>query len=729
MEVFKVFATLGIDATAFDKGLAGAEQRLNHVEESFNKAGRTLSMGVTAPLVGLAGAALKTSIDFESAFAGVRKTVDATEEEFAMLEAGIRRMSSEIPASATAIAEVAEAAGQLGIQTENILAFSETMIGLGESTNMTATEAATALARFANIVQMPQTAIDQLGSTIVELGNNLATTEGEIVEMGLRIAGAGNLIGLTEPEIMGVAGALSSLGIRAEAGGTSISKVFRTIMSAVLSGGADLQAFADVVGITAEEFATTFETRPIDATVMFAEALARIKEEGGNVEEALNNVGITEYRASDALLKLAGSGDVLAASINMATGAWHENTALQEEVGRRYETTESQLKMLWNTLSEVVRTLGDALIPFLLVAVEAAKPFIAALQGLAEWFSNLDPRMQAFIVAGAGILAAIGPVLMIIGSFAGAITNLLPLLSMLPGAIGAIGTAFTILTGPVGAVIAIVSALVYVFATDFLGIRTAVVNAWHAIVDAFTYAVRNIRTSLLEAKTAITDWWDKVVTFFRGIPDRMLQFGKDMITGLVNGLKSMVGNAVDSIRGVGDSIVSGFKNLLGIASPSTVFYELGQDIGQGLANGIDDSQATVMAAVTRLADIAAGVGRAIISGAYDPQDAVQGLIQGLTPEQARAVLEQRHASLTDMWRRLPSVSNMHGQRTYLEGMVGAERDAIADALAQTNASLAKTNQAVRDLSNQLGSHVQRLGFHVDSFGQDVRGMTLAKQRY
>src|SRR5690606_18941896 len=136
----------------------GAEQRLQGVEQTFTNAGRTLTTHVTAPIVGLGAAALASSITFESAFAGVRKTVDATEEEFASLERGIRDMAREIPASAESIAQVAEAAGQLGIHTENILGFTEVMIGLGESTNMSADEAATALARFANIVQMPQSA-------------------------------------------------------------------------------------------------------------------------------------------------------------------------------------------------------------------------------------------------------------------------------------------------------------------------------------------------------------------------------------------------------------------------------------------------------------------------------------------------------------------------------------------------------------------------------------------
>ena len=155
-------------------------------------AGKKLSTHLTVPLTALGTLAAKSALDCESAFAGVRKTVDATEEEFAALERGIRDMAKEIPAAATEIAGVAEAAGQLGIQNEHILSFTRTMIDLGESTNMSAEEAATALARLANITQMPQESFDRLGSTVVALGNSLATTEAEIVEMGLRLAGAGH---------------------------------------------------------------------------------------------------------------------------------------------------------------------------------------------------------------------------------------------------------------------------------------------------------------------------------------------------------------------------------------------------------------------------------------------------------------------------------------------------------------------------------------------------------
>lgn len=88
------------------------------------------------------------------------------------LRVSIREMAKEIPASTTEIAAVAEAAGQLGIETESIEEFTRTMIDLGEATNLSADQAATEFARFANIVGMSQDDFDKLGSSVVALGKS-----------------------------------------------------------------------------------------------------------------------------------------------------------------------------------------------------------------------------------------------------------------------------------------------------------------------------------------------------------------------------------------------------------------------------------------------------------------------------------------------------------------------------------------------------------------------------
>lgn len=188
-------------------------------------AGRTLTTVMTTPILTLGTAAVKASLDFESSFAGVRKTVDATEAEFASLSASSKKMSTEIASSTSEINAVMATGGQLGIANEHLTEFTRVMIDLGNSCeDLSADEAATSIAKFANVMGTNQSLFQSIGSTIVDLGNNFATTEKPIMEMAQRLAGAGKQVGLTEAQVLGFATALSSVGIEAQMGGSAFSK-------------------------------------------------------------------------------------------------------------------------------------------------------------------------------------------------------------------------------------------------------------------------------------------------------------------------------------------------------------------------------------------------------------------------------------------------------------------------------------------------------------------------
>ena len=721
---------------SFGEKMQKAGDKLKSAGEKMSDAGKKLSIGVTAPIVGLGTVATKAAVDFESAFAGVRKTVDATEEEFAQLEQGIRDMSKRMPAAATDIAAVAEAAGQLGIETDNILKFTEVMIGLGEATNLTAEEGATQFARFANIVGMSQQDFDRLGSAVVALGNNFATTEAEIVEMGLRLAGQGAQIGLTEAQIMALATAMSSVGIEAEAGGTAMSTVLKRMQNAVSLAGEDLDKFAAVARMSAEEFARAFQADPAAALQAFVDGLTASSAAGENLTLILSDLGITGIRESDTLLRLAGANETLRGALETATEAWAENSALQNEVAQRYATTESKFAMFRNQLQDVAITLGEALLPALMDMLNAAQPLIDMIADWARWFANLDEGTQKVIIGIAGFAAALGPLLIIVGQLTSGIGAIITAFGGLTAAstaaaagTAAAGTAaggaavgFTALLGPIGLVIAAVAALAaaaYLIIKNWEPIKGFFTKLWDDISSYLSQVWRNISDAMTKAWNALMDkirpilegyktffsgvwdaiknifagallliidlvtgdfknlskdaqaiwnnlkdafrriwdgikqifsgaldllkssWssaWDRIksiadtiwqsirdgiqraIDWIKGLPSQLTQLGKDMIQGLVNGIKNMIGSVGDAVKNIADRITGGLRNLLDIRSPSRVLMQLGEYTGEGFVRGLEK---TVDAVRREAAEMAATVTGGL-SGLSMPGVAVAG---------------------------------------------------------------------------------------------------------
>ncbi|WP_236719598.1 phage tail tape measure protein [Listeria monocytogenes] len=406
-------------------------QALGTKMQNTGKSISAVGMGITTkfalPLAAGIGLSVKAASDFESAFAGVKKTVDEVVNQngevtysYDKLAAGIRQMSKEMPASTTEISAVAEAAGQLGIQTPAVLSFTKTMVNLGVATNMSSEEAATALARFANIVQMKQSDFDRLGATIVSLGNNFATTEKEITDMGLRLAGQGKQVNMTEADIMGLAAAMSSVGIEAEAGGTAMSMVMKKINNAVYSGKGSLKGFADLAGMSAKQFQKAWKDDAAGALDDVVHGLQKNSEEGKNLTAILNDLGIKGIRESDTMLRLSGNADILTDALANSKTAWKENSALTDEASKRYETFESQLKIFKNQITDIAIDLGGPFMKALNAGLQASKPFLNSIKDMSKAFADASPETQKLVLKLAATALAFGPVTIGIGKFVSA---------------------------------------------------------------------------------------------------------------------------------------------------------------------------------------------------------------------------------------------------------------------------------------------------------------------
>lgn len=487
----------------------------------FKTIARTAAIAI--PAVATATTAVAKSVmqagsDFESAFAGVKKTVDATEEEFAKLRQDVIDMSTEIPSTAEEIAGVMEIAGQLGIANDSLTEFTKTMINLGVSTNMTAADASTALARFANITSMADYGADgvsnweRLGATIVDLGNNFATTEAEIVEMSYKLASTGHIVGLTEPQILALSTAMSSVGIKTEAGGSAMSKILKKMQLAVETSSDSLKNYANVAGMTTEEFANAFRTDAATALTAFISGLNDTERNGKTAVALLDEMGLKEIRLSNMLLALANSSDIMTAAIDTANEAWNENIALAEEARKRYETVESQTQILKNSLHETGVTIYDDIrepavkvLQLVTDKVQKFTSYVSGPDGITKWISNIGnalPTLQRKVKKyGGAVLDFFNPLLSIGKWFlknpkviVSAITGIGAALASykIASTISHIATALTSMTGIGAIIISIVSAL-----GALAGIYTSVkIKEQNLIDDNLVDHFGNIKLSL-----------------------------------------------------------------------------------------------------------------------------------------------------------------------------------------------------------------------------------------
>lgn len=423
---------------------------LGHAGSSMQKTG--LILGATVMGV------VKAAADWESAWAGVTKTVNGTPEQMAALESQLRGLTQILPASHEEIAGVAEAAGQLGIQRQNVAGFTQTMIEMGESTNLSADEAATSIAQMMNIMGTSQDNASRMGATIVALGNAGASTEQDITQMGLRIAAAGKQVGMSESDVLGFANALASTGVEAEAGGTAISQTFKQVDSAVREGGASLDTIARASGMTSAQFKQAWGQDAAGAMSSFISGLGGAQKAGQDVNKTLSDLGMTGMRQSDSILRLASATkaagaqqDLLADSLRMGASAWDQNIALTNEAAKRHATLASQATIAWNQVKDSAITAGQYILP-------SVAQLVQTLAGLAQAFGSLPGPVQkfglSFMTISAGTLIATGSIMKFL-SFLGSVKKTLDgfgvSLKTAMGGFGIVGAAIGVASIALGA--------------------------------------------------------------------------------------------------------------------------------------------------------------------------------------------------------------------------------------------------------------------------------------
>lgn len=497
----------------YEKGLKAAERadeaqnlqntgkRWKEVGEGIDTVTKPLQYAATALAAGGVASA-KFAIDFEDSFAGVKKTVDATPEQLAKIKQGIIDLSTTgidgrgaIPQTTTELNELAAAGGQLGISQENIIDFTEVMAQMGSATNLVGEEGAATLARFMNVMGTSQGEIRNIGSAIVDLGNNSATTESEIAEMALRMGKYGSSVRMSAADVLGYSAALSSLGIEAQMGGSAIGRTWLSIETAVASGGEGLTKFAKYSGKSAEEFKEQWNT---DSSGAF-NGLLKGLQSAENLTVALDDLGINNTQDIQAMMALVNGYDLVTESVNRSNTAYQENTALQEEFNAKNETTASKLANTKNNIVEAARSIGETMLP----SIKDASTTVA---DFAKGLSQMDDEQKRAVVNTGATVIALGALSKVgvgvikgAGDFVeglGVISDKLPIIADATSAIkvstAGLGSSFSALAPIFGAVLA----------------PAAVVAGYKVVADHVTEAIENNAKLGQSYKELYSQWQD-----------------------------------------------------------------------------------------------------------------------------------------------------------------------------------------------------------------------------
>jgi TP901 family phage tail tape measure protein len=313
-----------------------------------------------------------TAISYERAFVNVQRTTEFTStkvgEAARVMKYSLMEVASQIPVSFGKVTEIATIANQLGIAQGQVASFSKTVAEFATTTGMTVEATAMSFGRIGELMNVQkevgpgQDAYAKLGSAIAYAGVKAVATETQITSVTKEIATTAKMAKFTTPEVIGLATALSSVGIAPEAARGSIMRTFAGINKAVSDGGSSLQKYADISGMTAEEFKAKWTENGQVAFDAFVKGLQSMSDSGQSLDTVLRSIGLKNVRDIQTIQKLGDNYDVYAESIRNANQAFADGTYLNESYGKIQDTVAAKLELLKNNWDNFVAGLGEGAI-------------------------------------------------------------------------------------------------------------------------------------------------------------------------------------------------------------------------------------------------------------------------------------------------------------------------------------------------------------------------------
>ncbi len=545
-------------------GLRGISRDLRRTSRDISITGAGMRYGGQQILAPLRGAA-QAAIDLESAMADVRKVVDfETPDGLAVLTDELESLSRTIPLTASQLAEIAAAGGQLGIQARDLRGYTETVAKMATAFDLLPGVAGESMAKLSNVYQIPIASIGLLGDAINHLSNNTAAKASEIVEATGRVGGTARQFGLTAVQASALTGAMIALGKTPEVAATGINAMLVKLQTATKQGE-KFQRGLSAINVDAAALEQSISRDAQGALTELLETLSALDQQSR--AGVLADLFGLEY--ADDISLLAGSLDQYRAALALVGDEANYAGSMQNEFAARSDTTANKLQLLGNRAAEFQRSVGGALTPVLSDLMGRLTPILDRVGGWIDRNRELAGTITLIVAGFGAVMLVLGPLVMAFGALAA-------------GAAWIAG-AFAAMTAPIWLTVAAIAAVV----AGFLYFRDDIV-LW--VVDAA----------------------ELIVATFKTLPGALLQIGRDLIDGLWQGILERWNALKAKIGELAQSLPAWMRDKLGIRSPSRVFMAIGEDSMRGLEAGL---AARARYPLAQIRDMAAGLtlGAAVVA--------------------------------------------------------------------------------------------------------------------
>ena len=604
----------------------------------------TLASSATAVMGSIRGLA-DPAIKFESAMADVKKVVNFdTPAQFKEMGDDILKLTRTIPMAGEEIAAIVAAGGQSGVARENLLGYAKDAATMGVAFDMAAGDAGEAMATMANVLGKPITEMAQFGDVINHLSDNANSKAKDIVNVITRVGSDTRMLGLSENQAAALGSTFLSMGKAPELAAQAVKGMSSAFLQ--LKAGDHAKELKQL-GFTTKGFAAAMNK---DAQGAISTFIERVKKLPKDKQYPLLAKVFGKQYADDVLLLAQNTGEynrqLGLLQETDANGNLKYIGSMQREFENRSNTTENKLTKLKSSLTEIATKIGNAFLPVITSFVENITPVI---YGITEWVETNPQLMEWVLTIGGGIGAVVGGLLTLHSAFSFVTAGLLPFLKLgkfLGGFLGnflfsaisklSLGFGYLIgyvikgammfgkailmmsralLTNPIGLLITGIAVAAYLIYDNWGKIGPWFAELWQTVSGAFSSAWSNITNFCSEAWTNISnfftsgignitatilDWsplglfqqvFSTVFSWFGiDVPSKFSDFGKNMIDGLVNGIKNAWEGAKQIVSDLGEGIKGWFAEKLGIHSPSRVFKGYGVNVVEGLAIGMDKAE-------------------------------------------------------------------------------------------------------------------------------------------